>query len=218
VQEDKVSRFTVAVLLMTVPVAAWASPSLLGPTGLLLTPSAEVLGTAQWNVGGSLLSSDSQDVSALYASVGVLKGMEIGLAQVSPEDGEAGTFVNAKLLLPQPIPMKLSVALGVIDLTDQIDTTPYVVVSHTIGGGLILQHGAISSPQVHVGLGSGQLDGLFGGVSARIGDRVSVMAEYDGNQINLGARLPIARNVEVTAAALDGLSDFGVGVSVGSPW
>jgi hypothetical protein len=71
---------------------------------------------------------------------------------------------------------------------------------------------------VHVGLGSGQLDGLFGGVSARIGDRVSVMAEYDGNQINLGARLPIARNVEVTAAALDGLSDFGVGVSVGSPW
>ncbi len=215
------SRFAtvVAVLVMAaMPGAAWASPSLLGPSGLLLIPTAEALGVSQWNVGGSVLSSDSEDVTALYANVGVLKGLEVGAARVKPEGTSGETVVNAKLLLPQPIPVKLAVAVGVIDITDQVDTTPYVVVSHTLGGGLILRHGALSSPQVHVGLGGGQLDGLFGGVSAKIGDRLDVMAEYDGSQINLGARLPVARNVEVTAAALDGLNDIGVGVSVGSPW
>lgn len=209
----------VAVLVLAaMPVAAWASSSLLGPTGLLLIPTAEALGMSQWNVGGSLLTDDAADVTALYANVGLWKGLEIGASWLKPEGADAETFVNAKLALPQPLPLKLSVAVGVMDLTDQVDSTPYVVFSHTLGGGLIMRKGALSSPQVHVGLGGGQLDGLFGGVSAKVGDRIDVMAEYDGTNLNLGAKMPLSANLSVTAAALDGLGDFGVGVSFGSPW
>jgi len=210
----------VAVLAVVAagPTAAWSSSSLLGPTGLLLTPTAEVLGMSQWNAGGALLADDAEDVTALYANVGLFKGLEVGASRVKPEGGGAETFVNAKFLLPQPIPLKLSLAVGVVDITDQVDSTPYVVFSHMIGGGLILQQGAFSSPQVHVGIGGGQLDGIFGGISAKLKDRIDVMAEYDGDDIKLGAKFPLSANVQVTAAALDGLDDFGVGVSLSSPW
>jgi hypothetical protein len=209
----------IAVLVVAAgPTAAWGSSSLLGPTGLLLIPTADSLGATQWNVGGSWLTSDTEDVAALYANVGLgIKGLEVGASWVNPEDADAEVLVNAKFLLPQPVPLKLSLAVGVIDITDQVDSTPYVVFSHMIGGGVVLREGAFSAPQVHVGIGGGQLDGIFGGISAKLSDRFDVMAEYDGDNLNLGAKLPLSANVQVTAAALDGLDDFGVGVSLSSP-
>lgn len=209
----------VAVLVLVVmPMMAWASPSLVGPTGLLLIPTAEVLDTARWNVGGSLVTGDGGDVTALYANAGLFKGLEIGASRLKAEGGDAETFVNAKLRIPEPVPAKVSLAVGVIDVTDQVDSTPYLVLSHMIGGGLILQQGAFSAPQVHVGLGGGQLDGLFAGLSAKVKDKLDVMAEYDGSNINLGAKLPLGAKVEVTAAALDDLGTFGLGLSFSSPW
>lgn len=210
----------VAVLALAVmPAAGWASPSLLGPTGLLLIPTADSLGLSQWNVGGAWLTSEAEDATALYGNLGLgIKGLEVGATWLNVEDADGELMLNAKFHLPQPVPVKLSVAAGVIDLTDAVDASPYLVLSHMIGGGLILQNGLCTAPQVHVGIGGGQLDGLFGGLSAVVAEKVSVMAEYDGSEINLGARLPVAANVELTAAALDGLDDFGVGVSLSSPW
>ena len=221
-REAEVSRCLVVVamvcLILALSTGAWASASLLGPSGLLLIPTADSLGMAQWNVGGSILTEDGLDLNAVYANYGISNGFEIGAARVSPEHQDSETLLNVKYRLPQPVPVKLDWAVGMADITDQLDRTTYVVASHTFGAGLIPKNNLLSAPRLHLGIGNGQLDGLFGGVSATLGNHVDVMAEYDGSHLNLGARLPLAHHLDVTAAALDGLSDFGVGLTLSSPW
>jgi len=208
-----------ALLLTALPVAAWAGPSLLGPSGLVTVPTAETLGMAQWNVGASALwVEDGDDVSLLHANVGLLPKLEVGVARTDLAEGEAETLVNAKLGLWLPIPGKISLAAGVEDITDQVDRSAYAVASHTLGAGLVLTEGKVTYPQVHVGIGGGRFDGLFGGVSVTIGGRVLAMAEYDGDDVNLGATWPLAMNLTGTVAVLNGLEDLGAGVALSSPW
>jgi hypothetical protein len=205
-------------LIVALSTGALGSASVLGPTGLLLIPTADSLGMAQWNVGGSVLSEDGLDLTALYANYGVSNGLEIGAARVSPEHESSETILNAKFRLPQPVPVKLDLAVGMADITDEFERTTYLVASHTFGAGLIPKNNLMNAPRLHLGIGNGRLDGLFGGVSATLVNRVDVMAEYDGSHFNLGARLPLAHHLDVTAAGLDGLSDFGVGLTLSSPW
>jgi len=207
----------VVLVLAAMPVGAWASSSLLGPSGLILIPTADTLGTSQFNVGGSWFSSDSVDQNVLYANIGLLPGLEIGAARVDNEDAGVETILNAKFRLPQPMPVKLSLAVGVIDLTDQIDTTPYVVASHTVGAGLVGGVGSWSNLRVHLGVGGGEIGNVFGGLSANYGTS-TLIAEYDGSNLNLGVKLPVAPKLEVTAATVDAFGDFAIGLSFSSPW
>ena len=190
----------VLVLLALAALPAAASSSLLGPTGLLLIPTADALAATQWNVGGSSFSADEEDVTAVYANMGLWKGLEVGASWFNGDDADSELLLNAKVRLPQPVPVKLSLAAGVMDITDAIDATPYLVASHMIGGGLVMRQGFCTAPQVHLGVGGGMLDGLFGGVSAVVAEKISVMAEYDGSDVNLGAKLPLAANVELTGS------------------
>ncbi len=207
----------VVLLLVAMGGSAWASASLLGPTGLILTPTAESLGTAQFNLGASAFFFEGADENAIYGNAGLISGLEVGATRVKVEDVDAETLLNAKLRLPQPLPVGLSLAVGVIDITDQVDSTPYLVASHTIGAGLIPPVGPLSNPQVHLGIASGIIDGLFGGVSVNY-DRTQLMAEYDGDNVNFGARFPLLDKLELQAAALDGFDDFAVGLTFTSPW
>ena len=214
----------VVLALSALPVGAWASPSLLGPTGLIFIPTANTLGMTEFNVGERGSRRAGVDENALFANVGVFPGLEVGATRVKLEGAPAETMVNAKYCVsplgPASVaaaPLRLSFAVGVIDLTNQIDETPYIVASHTLGAGLLPPVGPFSNPQVHVGYGSGQLDGLFGGFSMNY-HRSTLMAEYDGRDVNFGAKIPLASKLEVTAAALNGLNDYAVGLSFSSPW
>jgi len=51
-----------------------------------------------------------------------------------------------------------------------------------------------------------------------VGGKADVMAEYDGQEFNFGARFPLVPKVSVTAAALDSFDDFSLGVAAHSPW
>ena len=215
-------RFAVGIavaVLVAVPVGAWAGPSLLGPSGLVTIPTAEVLGMTTWNAGATALwMEEGADVNVLYANVGLLPRLEVGVARVDPDQGEAESVVNAKLSLARALPGKVSLAVGMSDITDQMDRSAYVVASHVLGAGLVMRRGMVTSPQVHVGIGGGRFDGLFGGVSATIDGRVTVMAEYDGDDVNIGATWPLAMNFAGTIAVLNGLEDFGAGLTLSSPW
>jgi hypothetical protein len=105
-----------------------------------------------------------------------------------------------------------------VDLTGQIDRSVYLVASHDLGAGIVSPKGRLTKPQVHVGVGGGRFDGIFGGVSVTLGGKADVMAEYDGENVNLGVRWPLIPRVAVTAAALDGLDDLALGISLKSPW
>lgn len=215
-------RRTIALVAMLSVVmgatAAWADSSLLGPTGLVTVPTADTLGVLQWNVGGSnVWAGSGPDESVVYANIGLLPRLEIGFSRLEPEEGDAETFLNAKLRLIG-LPGKVTVAVGAVDLTDQVDQSAYVVLSHDLGAGIISPRGQFTKPQVHVGVGGGQFDGVFGGFSLTVSGKADVMAEYDGADVNIGVRWPIIPRVSLTAAALDGFDDLALGLSVKSPW
>jgi hypothetical protein len=210
----------VAVLVMvTLCASAWASPSLLGPTGLLKIPTADVLGIPEFSVGVTGMAADEPgNQTIVYGTIGLLPNLELGVARYDFEHAEAETTLNGKLRLLGPLPGKVTVAVGMDDITDQLDRSPYVVVSHTLGAGVITRLGQVTSPQIHVGIGGGRLDGLFAGISTTVEGRVALMADYDGNDFNFGARVPVAPHLDGTVAALDGLQDVAVGLSLSSPW
>ena len=207
------------LFLATFCCAAHAAPSLLGPTGLILTPTADILGMTEFDIGVSgIRSDDNGNETVVYGNAGVLPELEVGLSQDRLEHEDSQTLVNAKLRLFQPPLGRFTLSAGMIDMTDQINRTSYVVLSHAIGAGVITRVGPVTLPQVHIGIGNGRLDRVFGGVSTVVGRRVEVMAEYDGNHVNVGARVPLALKFSATVAGLDGLRDIAAGVSFSSPW
>jgi hypothetical protein len=210
---------SVLVCLMMVSGVSWGAPSLVGPTGLLTTPTAEVMGMAQWNVGASAVRVDEgADRSILYANLGFVSKLEVGATREKLEGAEAETLINAKIQVLGPLPGKISLAAGVIDITDRVDRSGYAVLSHTLGAGLLMRGGQITSPQLHVGVGGGRFDGVFGGLSAIVGRNLTLLAEYDSEDVNVGARLPLGANLTATVAGLDGLDEVAVGLSLASPW
>ncbi len=172
----------------------------------------------QWNAGASNVWVDGgPDESHIYANVGLLPRLEIGATRQELEDQEAETVFNAKYTF-LGLPGRIKLAAGMIDATDQLDRSAYVVLSHELGAGVVSPHGQFTMPMLHVGAGGGRFDGLFGGLSMVVGGKADVMAEYDGQDFNLGMRWPVIPKLSVTAAGLDAFDDFALGVSLQSPW
>jgi len=162
---------------------AFAAPAYPGYTGLIFTPTADTLNMGAVNAGASYISGDDDsDISYFSANIGVINGLEAGLGYQNPEVGDSETIINAKYAIMKESFATPGVAVGVSDLSDEIDSTPYVAVSKTLDvPGL-----AIKSLRGTVGLGSGTLDGIFGGLSAVITDKVTFMIEHDTDDLNLG--------------------------------
>jgi hypothetical protein len=190
----------------------------LGPTGLLLVPTADTLGTLEFNLGASaLLIDEAPDVTAVYGNVCVLPRLEIGATLLDPEFSDSETVLNAKYRI-MGLPGEVTIAAGVFDVTDEVDQSIYAVLSHDLGAGIIKPKGIISNPRVHVGIGGGQFDGLFGGVSLQVGQKTDVIAEYDTDDINLGLKYALLPKVNVTAAAIGGFDEVALGASIANPW
>jgi len=207
------------VLLMVVVLSllggpALAAPSFLGYTGLLRVPTADALNEKDYNLAAFALNLEEGADSNVYAAnLGVAKGLEVGFARVKPEEGSGETYLNAKYRFSAETAEQPAVAAGVADFTDEIDTTVYVVMSKAFGHGYQTSLGEITSPRFHVGVGGGMLSGVFGGVTAVVGDRLMLMVEYDSDDVNVGARLALTSEVRADVGFLDGFDDVGVGIS-----
>lgn len=206
-------------ILLAVASAAYAAPSLIGPTGMLVVPTAEVLGMTQWNVGATAVrADDASDETVYYANLGLMPRLELGIARDKFEGGEAETLLNGKMNVLGPLPGQVTLAFGMVDITDQIDRTTYVVATHDLGAGVLTPRGRFTRPQVHLGVGSGRFDGLFGAFSVTVSGRTNAMIEYDGDDLNLGVCWPVLDSVGLTLASLDGFDDLAASVSASSPW
>jgi hypothetical protein len=201
----------VALCMLALP--ACSAPSLLGPTGLLLTPTADALGQSEYNLGFFVLDTDNaNDNNVWVGNVGVSNGVEVGAARVK-RDGNRDTILNAKYGIRPETEGSPGLAVGVIDATDEIESTVYFVASASLTRMLKTHHKEITTPTVHIGVGGGGLDGFFGGASVVLGDVLTLMAEYDTNDVNLGARLAVGPELRVHAGFINELNDFALGVS-----
>ncbi len=209
----------VVIHLMAIASGAWAQPSLIGPSGLMRTPTAATLDALQFNVGISNVWADGgPDESYVCASIGLTSRLELGVTRAELEDLEAETLLNIKLRFLGPIPGKITLAAGAIDITDQLDQSGYLVLTHEVGAGAISSGEPFTHPQVHLGAGSGQLDGLFGGLSVTYAGKTDLMLEYDGREFNMGLRHVLVPRLWLSAAALDTFDDLALGLHLASPW
>jgi hypothetical protein len=200
-----------AVVLWAAP--ALAQPTVLGPTGLVRIPTADALTDDEWNAAYFYIDpDDGPKTNDVVANLGVATGLEVGLAATHNED-ENNTLLNAKYQFAQETLNHPAIAAGVLDLTNNLETTAYVVMSKTLASCIRTGYGENLSPRLTVGLGAGEFSGLFGGISTVLGDWLAVMVEYDTKDINVGARIRVTDNIRLHVDGFNGFDGVAFGVS-----
>ena len=202
----------IALLAAALSVAQGA-PSFRGYTGLVIIPTADALDDGEYNFGVMTEDTGEFDANDLFANYGVANGLEIGFnsSQASPRE----TLINAKYLFMRETEERAGVAFGIIDLTDERQSTAYLVASKSLVRGLNVFDREITNLRGHIGLGGGRLNSLFCGVSGFVGNRMMFSVEWDSRDTNLGFRFTPFRTVRLHAALFDlgGSSDLGLGIS-----
>lgn len=189
-----------AALLLTAN-AAQAAPTVTGSTGMLYTPTADVLRDGHFSLGYHHL----EDGDAYTVGYGMSNAWEISAATVD-YDGDHGRdlYLNTKFSLMSENVVRPGIAVGMEDAFDEYDRTFYAVASKALPLGF----------RVHAGIGDGRFDGVFGGIEKTfnplgvtgraIFPATTLSAEYDGEEMIYGLRLAIVPGLKAHAAWRDG--------------
>ena len=211
---------TTCVLLAAIAIAAttgsavWGAPSFGGYTGLLLVPNADVLDAGSFNVGYFTVDTSNKP-RAFVGNYGIEGSVEVGINRLRTDE-TTQTLLNAKYAIRKETEKKVALAAGIVDATGQVGRTIYIVGSKSVGKQLRVFDKEITNVRVHFGVGSGgQLDGLLAGASAVLGNRLALLAEYDSDRFNVGARLYLVEGLRAHAGffSVGSDNDFGLGVS-----
>lgn len=215
--KSTVRSLAIASLLVLMAVgAAFGSPSFRGYTGLVVVPTADTLDKGEYNVGAMTEDLGDFDFHDLFANYGPIDNMEIGINSVKAIGGSGReTLINAKYRIMRETEERAAVAFGITDLTDEIESTAYVVVSKSLARGINVFDKDIMNLRGHIGFGGGRLDGLFLGASAFLGNRLMISVEWDSKDTNIGVRITPLPGWRIHGALFDigGKSDLGAGIS-----
>jgi len=203
-----ISLFMLCIVAL-LPGIAIADASYFGYTGLIFTPTAEAISLGRSNAVGVFVNGDDNvDQTFVGGNVGITKNIEVGAAWLDSDPGDSEVILNAKWQILAESETQPAFALGFADISDEIDATPYAVVTKSLN----LMGTSLHAPKISVGVGDGILDGLFAGLSFFAGDRTELIAEYDTENFNIGARFNLTEQFKINAALLDG-DDFAVGLN-----
>jgi hypothetical protein len=184
-----------------------AAPSVNGSTGLINTPTADVLHEDDFSLGYYHLKDGGVGVF----NTNLTKGLEVGVAGFRYDDKDNKTMLNAKYsLIPEKVLIP-GLAIGVEDATNEKDRSLYAVASKGLPFGF----------RIHVGAGNGRYDGVFAGIEKQLsplglvtGNNVfpatSLIAEYDGKDMNYGARISVVPGLKVDAGWRNDETYFGI--------
>lgn len=183
--------FTLA-LALGLATAASAVPTLLGPTGFLVTPTAETLQANDFNF--MLYGIEHSNSTGYTLNYGVRPNLEVGFTRLPAQQ----TIINAKYAFQPEGESKVGLAFGAIDATDQVNASIYAVASTKFYPGDLY---GVDNFHANLGIAAGSdsrspitLHGLFGGLSFDLAKLVTLMVEDDGSTINYGARGILFRN------------------------
>ncbi|MFW6156000.1 MAG: hypothetical protein ACOC7J_01670 [Armatimonadota bacterium] len=223
----------IVVLSMITCVAATAEPTLSGFTGLLTIPTADTLSNGHFNLGINSGELENWEDFSYYTNFGLDEGMEVGALVFRSDrssDGEQmntassamsryhvdETFLNLKRALTESEDGRPRIAAGVFDVTDEVDTTVYMVATWAQGRTVGQVEGRdVQLLNLHAGFASGMIEDFFVGADLRFGPDLTVMGEWVDDDINVGARFSPADNFTVGAGLLD-VDDLAVNVSYSS--
>jgi hypothetical protein len=182
--------------------------TMFGPTGLIVVPSAAVVGVNNATFGVNF-SRDARGPSINY---GITQNVEIGANFFDVDAGPDRVYANAKLrIVPANLP-NIDLAVGLIDIGHTVDQTFYVIASAFLTPGtLIEQEGR--ALRVHLGYGDGRFNSnIIGGAEAIMTQNWSLLGEWDGRNFNGGARYAHDENFRLQAGFL------GTGFFVGATY
>lgn len=196
--------------------AAICAPSFRGYTGLVKVPSANVLDQGEFSVGVMTEGTDRFEANDAFAMYGILPQIEMGVDSFQGHSTNDRTaLVNLKYRFSPESESKSGYAVGIIDATDSVERTAYAVATKSLIRRTNIFASVVSSIRGHIGVGTGDLSGVFGAISVFSGNRIVFTAEWDSEDVNLGFRLTPIRGLRLHAALLDvgNRDDIGVGMS-----
>ena len=204
----KKALLSIFCLLFICAATAHAASSLNGSTGLINTPSADVLRSNQIALGYYNLSGGGSGI--FNTNIG--DQLELGVAGFR-FDNTAGnkTLVNAKYGLVSEGVLIPGIAVGIEDIGGQAERSEYIVASKALPFGW----------RIHAGLGNGSYGGTFAAIEKTLnpvsvisGNNIfpatTLIAEYDGHMMNYGARLSLLPGLKFDAGWRDHKSYFGL--------
>jgi hypothetical protein len=209
-EEDFMKRIVIGMLcaLFIGTATAAAAPSVNGSTGQINNPSADVLREGQFALGYYHLKDGGVGVF----NVNLAPNFEAGVAGFRYDNSSANkTIANAKLgLVPETV-LTPGVAIGVEDIAAQQERSLYAVASKALPFGF----------RIHAGVGNGRYDGVFAALEKTI-NPVSIItgnnafpattfiAEFDGHNMNYGARMSVVPGMKLDAGWRDHQWYFGM--------
>ena len=205
------------------------TPSWYGYTGLVRTPTALISAPQKITGSAHQVEFDGNTRKVYAVTVGLMPTLEIGAARIEDvlQDTLIPTYatetvVNVKYesniggLFNNPAAPKM--AIGIFDISDQINRTNYVVLSRSIG---LAQGSASPLPQanVHIGYAKAErepaaLDGIFAGVDFVAAQDTLAQIEYDGEDVNGALRYYPAPWLSLDAGIVN--SELGYGFTINS--
>jgi hypothetical protein len=181
--------------------------NLFGQSGVLVTPSANILPRHVGSLGYARLD----DSNILHLAFAPTDRFEVSITDTAG-DLPSRLLLGGKLKVFESHDATTRVSVGVLDVTDEIDTSLYGVVSKDVE---LHWFGKPRRATISAGLGGGLLKGLFGGLHLGLTDRVSLLGEVvdfgGATRINFGAEY--RPNADLHLKLFSAQSDFGGAVS-----
>lgn len=199
----------------TVPATESRIPNFLGTTGLLNIPSAYTPGDR----GASAFIAGTSGFFGGGATVGITDRFEIGFGVLDFDDdlgGDTEFLLNLKANLLQERENVPAISVGVIDVTDSLDADVswYVVASK------YFTRASTDTPfalKGHLGYGGGIYDDeIFAGAELFFQPYLSLLAEYQNDDFNVGGRFHW--NAFSATLALFDLSKIGGQITYSIRW
>jgi hypothetical protein len=205
------------------PQTAW-----FGTTGLIMTPSAYIAPPMKLSAGWHRVELDDVNQDLANVSAAITADLEFGVARLSnilvpgidADKYVKKTIVSAKYNLDLAnwfgLAIAPEVAVGVRDISDEINRALYVVASKEFR---IREKGTLSQFTLHLGWGNtkhnyGPLDGFFAGIEFVPYKNMLVQAEWDHERYNAALRYYVVPFCSVDIGVVDG--DFAYGVTARS--
>lgn len=181
--------------------------TLYGPTGLFSVPTSSTVRLRNATLGASF----ADGLRGPSLNYGLIDWVEVGGAFMDRDGADDKAIANGKVTFLPSNFKQVSLGIGVIDALDAFKRTVYVVGSADLvtpdielGG-----HNAVGF-RVHGGYGSGLFrEKLIGGAELYFKEGFSLIGEYDGANVNGGARYT-RDNVQLQAGVLNKKFFFGV--------
>jgi hypothetical protein len=210
VTKKRFLTLTALIGLLLFPAGAAFGYGVFGSTDLMITPSSATL---KPNSAGFALNFAEGDVTSFNLDYGLISDLEIGLSIINYEDDRPWrddlTYVTlrGKYRLLRETSSAPALAVGIQDIGEEdLDVSPYLVISKNLGPDLDVDG--------YLGVGGGQIDGIFGGLSKtftispsqRGGNnlsRIQLILEFDSDNLNLVSKFQIGPRTKINFGFYD---------------